>query len=494
MAQSNSARHLLLGLILLPLMAALAFSGPVSAAELADVPVPAFVQENHTGDLSKIRKRKVLKALVTHSRTDFFLLNRRPRGLMYEMLREYEKHLNKGIRRETKKTRIVFVPVPFDQLIPELLAGRGDVAAALLTLTPEREKLVAFATKRKLIVNELVVSHRSVEAIKELEDLSGKKIFVLRGSSYAEHLRDLNKRFAEQNIKPILIEEADSQLLTEDILELVNAGVIKLTVADDFKARLWAKILPNIVVQENLKVTEDNVVGLAVRKNNPELKKDLERFLDRIKKGTLLGNVLFNRYYENIHWIKNPISEKEREKLERYIEFFRKYGEQHGFDYLAIAAQAYLESGLDHDKKSRRGAVGIMQLLPSTAADPNVDVPNIEEVENNIHAGVKYLAFLRDRYFSDPALTPDNRIAFTWAAYNAGPAKVRRMRQLAAKMGLDPNKWFHHVEIAAGRIVGRETVKYVADIYKYYLAYSLAEKLTEKKAVAKKRRSQKPNR
>jgi len=115
-------------------------------------------------------------------------------------------------------------------------------------------------------------------------------------------------------------------------------------------------------------------------------------------------------------------------------------------------------------------------------------------VENNIHAGVKYLAFLRDRYFSDPALTPDNRVAFTWAAYNAGPAKVRRMRQLAAKMGLDPNKWFHHVELAAARIVGRETVKYVADVYKYFVAYSLAEKLTEKKAEAKKRRSQEPNR
>jgi len=469
MARPISARHLLRGLVLLPLMAALVFTSPANAAELADVPVPAFAEKKHTGDLPKIRQRKILKALVTHSRTDFFLLNRRPRGLMYEMLREYEKHLNKGIRRETKKTRIVFVPVPFDQLIPALLDGRGDLAAALLTVTPEREKLVDFATRRKLIVNELVVSHKSVGEIKELKDLSGKKIFVLRGSSYTEHLRALNKRFAAQKIKPILIEEVDSQLLTEDILELINAEVIKLTVADDLKARLWAKILPNIVVHENLKVTEGNIIGLAVRKNNPVLKKDLEKFLDRIKKGTLLGNVLFNRYYENIRWIKNPVSENERKKLERYIQFFRKYGQQHGFDYLALAAQAYFESGLDHSKKN-------------------------EEVANNIRAGVKHLASLRNRYFSDPALTPDNRVAFTWAAYNAGPAKVQKMRQLAAKMGLDPNKWFHHVEIAASRIVGRETVKYVADMYKYYVAYSLAEKQTEKKAVAKKRGSQKPNR
>jgi len=494
MGQSISARHLLAALILLPLMAALAFSGPVSAAELADVPVPGFTRERHTDDLRKIRQRKVLKALVTHSRTDFFLLNRRPRGLMYEMLREYEKQLNKGIRRESKKTRIVFVPVSFDQLIPALLEGRGDLAAALLTLTPEREKLVAFATKRKLIVNELVVSHKSVGNLKELRDLSGRRMYVLSGSSYAEHLRELNKRFEREKIKPVLIEEADSYLLTEDILELVSAGIVKLTVVDDFKAHLWAKVLPNLVVHENLKVKEANQVGMAVRKNNPELRKHLENFLARTDKGTLMGNVLFSRYYENTRWIKNPTSAIERKKLDRYIELFRKYGKQHKFDYLAVAAQAYLGSNLDHGKKSAGGAVGIMQLLPSTAADPNVDVPNIEEVENNIHAGVKYLAFLRNRYFSDPALTPENRIAFTWAAYNAGPAKVQKMRELATKMGLDSNQWFNHVELAAGRIVGRETVKYVADIYKYYVAYSLAEKLTEKKAVAKKRRSQKPNR
>ncbi len=463
-------------LILLPLMAALVFTGPANTAELSDVPVPGFAREKHTGDLPKIRKRKILKALVTNSRTDFFLLNRRPRGLMYEMLREYEKHLNKGIRRETQKTRIVFVPVSFDQLIPALLEGRGDVAAALLTLTPEREKSVAFATKRKLIVNELVVSHKSVGNLKELRDLSGRMMYVLSGSSYAEHLRELNKRFEREKIKPILIEESDSYLLTEDILELVSAGIVKLTVVDDFKAHLWAKVLPNLVVHENLKVKEANQVGMAVRKNNPELKKHLENFLARTDIGTLMGNVLFSRYYENTRWIKNPTSAIERKKLDRYIELFRKYGEQYKFDYLAVAAQAYLGSGLDHGKISAGGAVGIMQLLPSTAADPNVDVPNIKEVENNIHAGVKYLAFLRNRYFSDPAVTPENRIAFTWAAYNAGPAKVQKMRDLATKMGLDSNQWFNHVELAAGRIVGGQIVKYVADVYKYYLAFSLAEK------------------
>ena len=486
MGQCSSARHLLLGLILLPLTAALAFSSPAHAqANLSDAPVPGFVQKKDTGDLPKIRKRKILKALVTHSRTDFFLLNRRPRGLMYELMREYEKHLNKGIRRETEKTRITFVPVSFDRLIPALLEGRGDIAASLLTLTPEREKSVAFATKPKLIVNELVVSHKSVSSLKELKDLSGRWMYVLSGSSYAEHLRELNKQFKNEGIKPIRVEEADSYLLAEDILELVNAGVVKLTVIDDFKARLWAKVFPDIVVHENLKVKEGNQIGLAVRKDNPVLQKHLVNFLERTDKRSILGQVLFSRYYEKARWIKNPTSTIEMKKLNQYIDLIKKYCQQHGFDYLVVAAQAYFGSNLDHGKTGVGGAVGIMQILPSTAADANVNISKIEEVENNIHAGVKYLAFLRNRYFSDPELTSGNRIAFTLAAYNAGPRKVQKMRVAAAKMGLDSNEWFNHVELAAGRIAGHRIVKYVADVYKYYLAFSLAEKRTNQEPAAK---------
>jgi len=141
-------------------------------------------------------------------------------------------------------------------------------------------------------------------------------------------------------------------------------------------------------------------------------------------------------------------------------------------------AQAYQESGLDHSKKSQRGALGIMQLLPSTAADPNVNVGDIGNLENNIHAGAKYLAFIRDRYFGDAAISTEDRLAFSWAAYNAGPARVRKMRDKARTMGLDPNIWFANVELAAGKMTGRETVQYVANIYKYYVAYKLASQVT----------------
>jgi membrane-bound lytic murein transglycosylase MltF len=191
--------------------------------------------------------------------------------------------------------------------------------------------------------------------------------------------------------------------------------------------------------------------------------------------------MLVERYFETTKWIRNPMDELERQKLEGFMLFFKEYGDQYGFDWLAIVAQAYQESGLDHNSQSRAGAVGIMQLLPSTAE--YVGFPDVTGIENNIHAGVKYLSYLRERYFSDPELEAIDRFAFTWAAYNAGPTKVRKMRARAEKMELDPNKWFQNVEYAALRIVGQETVKYVANIYKYYIAYALSRELLNEKAV-----------
>ncbi|TDJ32900.1 MAG: lytic transglycosylase F, partial [Gammaproteobacteria bacterium] len=211
----------------------------------------------------------------------------------------------------------------------------------------------------------------------------------------------------------------------------------------------------------------------AVRKNNPELLESLNAFLRQHRKGTLLGNIFFKRYFQDTKWVGNPLAQKERERLHKLLEIFARYSDEHGFDWTAIAAQGYQESRLDQNVRSAAGAIGIMQLLPSTAADPNVGIPDITTIENNIKAGVKYMAFLRDRYFSDPAIPPEDQVYFAFAAYNAGPARVRQLRDKASAMGLDPNRWFNNVERAAMVVIGRETVRYVANIYKYYIAYRL---------------------
>jgi len=440
----------------------------------------ALVSPLHTDDLPGIRDRRELRVLVTYSPTDFFFDEEgTARGLQVELLQEYEKALNRGIRRREKRTRIIYIPTTFDRLIPDLIEGKGDIAAALITITPERQARVAFATGKAMEVDELVVAGRTVDGIDDVEDLSGRSVYVVRGSSYAEHLRDLNREFAESGLDPVDIREADSHLLSGDILQLVNSGVVDITVVDDYAARLWAHVLPNIRVLENIHVTTGNTLGWAVRKDNPKLLKHLNAFAKKMKQGTLTGNILFRRYHEDTRWISDPTEQAERNKLELLLDLFREYADRYDFDHLAIAAQAYQESRLEHDRKSPRGAIGVMQVLPSTAADPNVGIERIDKLENNIHAGVRYLAFLRDRYFSDPDISPLDRNAFSWAAYNAGPAKVLKMRRQAEKMGLDPNIWFSNVEVAAARVVGREPVQYVSNIYKYYVAYRLVADRTE---------------
>ncbi len=440
---------------------------------------PAVVSEKFTGDLDAIRERGVVRALVSYSRTDFFLQGARPRGIMPELLREFEKQLNKGRKRKELHVKIHYVIVPFSRLIPALLEGEGDVAVAFLTVTPEREKLVNFATGSKGWVKELLVTHREVEGIATLEDLAGRTVHVLNGSSYAQHLRQFNETLRAAGKQPVIVQEADANLATEDLLELTNAGVIEMTVADHYRAEIWAKVLPDIVVRDDIPVNENGQLGWAIRKNNPQLLAEANAFSAKVRKGTLVGNTLMKRYFGNTRWIKNPLAESEREKLVKVVGLFRKYGEQYGFDWVAVAAQAYQESGLDHSAKSGAGAVGIMQLLPSTAKDPNVGISDIHELENNIHAGAKYVAFLRDRYFNDPAIEAADKLALTWAAYNAGPANVTRMRKKTEALGLDPNKWFGNVELAALDMVGQEPVRYVSNIYKYYITYKLLHRLRD---------------
>ena len=454
-------------------------------AQEADDPLaqifPDLSALNSTEDLSAMKDRKVIRVLVTLSKTDFFIYNGEPKGFQAEVLHHYEKALNKGVSRRELKTRIAYVPVPFSELIPALNAGKGDIAAALLTITPEREKQVNFITSRRWTVNEVLVTNKSVEDIKNIYDLPGREVYVLRGSSYVEHLKKFNEELASQMMIQVRIVEADEHLLSEDILELVNAGVVDMTVIDDFKAELWAQIFPNVVVREDIQISTGGHIGWAIRKNNSELEASLMEFLPQVRKRSLLGNMITDRYFGTTKWIRNPMDDLERQKLEGFMLFFKEYGDQYGFDWLALVAQAYQESGLDHNSHSRAGAVGIMQLLPSTAE--YVGFSDVTEIEDNIHAGVKYLSYLKEQYFSDPELEEADRFAFTWAAYNAGPTKVRKMRARAEKMALDPNKWFQNVEYAALRIVGQETVTYVANIYKYYIAYALSRELLNEKAV-----------
>ncbi len=445
-------------------------------AQPAAAEPPALVAEMlepFHGDFDAMVEEREVRVLVTYSKTSFFLDGATQRGFTVDMLREFEKTLNKELKLGSRPLHVAAIPVLRDQLIPFLEEGRGDIAVAALTITPERAQLVDFSTPSWRNVSELVVTGPTSPELATLDDLAGKRVFVRPSSSYFESLQALSESFRERGLDEIEIAAANEYLETEDLLEMVNAGLIKITIADDYLARFWAQVFPNIVFHEDLTIATGRDVGWAIRPDATGLREKVDTFLSANRDGKLLGNMLFKRYLRDTRYVKNALAQKDRERLETLIIFFRKYAGQYDFDSLMVAAQGYQESGLDQGVVSRAGAIGIMQLLPSTAADKSVGIPDISNAESNIHAGAKYLRWIVNNYFDDPEIDEVNRTLFAFASYNAGPNRIRRLRATAADRGYDPNVWFRNVEVVVANEVGREPVQYVRNIFKYYTAYSL---------------------
>ncbi len=457
---------------------------PAVDMNIPNIPtIPYKILNDSTDDFPQMLNRRAIRVLVTYNSTNFFITSEaKYQGLEYEQMHNFEKFLNNGIREANKKVNIVFYAVPFNSLIPLLQEGKGDIIAAGITVAPQSEEQVKFTNPYITNVDEIVVRSKDADPVESIQDLSDRDVHVLSGSSYAVHLRRINEELASRGLEKINVIECDPAMEEEDIFNLMNLGSYRYTVADGHIARLWEKILDNIIVEENAVVNGGGEVAWAVRKNNPLLLEKLNEYVQTSEQGTLLGNMLLNRYYFKRTEVNSPFSEHNRQQLDKYIGYFKKYGEQYDFDWLFLGALGFQESKLNQSIKSSAGAVGIMQIKPGTAADKNVGITGVEDsAENNIHAGTKYLNFLRERYFSSPEIDDLNKIHFTIAAYNAGPARINSLRKLASEAGLDPNKWFNNVEKLAAEDVGNETVEYVTNIHRYYIAYKTIQETMQKK-------------
>ena len=462
---------------------------PMSLMEARAVESVLKFDEKWLGDFDGMAERNTIRALVPYSKTFYFLDGADQRGLTYEFLRQFEKSINEKLKRKTIRVHVIVIPTKRDRLLPALAEGHGDIAAGNLTITPERMKLVDFAAPMLSGVDEIIVTGPKSPRVQTTDDLTGKEIHVRASSSYYESLQHLNAEFKKAGKKQIQLKLADDFLEDEDLLEMMNAGLIPMIVIDSHKGTFWAQIFKDLTLHSDIKLRTGGQIAWAIRKNSPQLKNVIDEFVKTHKKGTLTGNILFKRYLQNTKWVRNSLNDKALQKFKAAIEFFKKYSSQYDFDWVMVAALAYQESGIDQSKRSPAGAIGVMQILPSTAKDPNVNIPNIEELENNIHAGVKYLRFIRDRYFEKEPMDTLNKMLFSFASYNAGMGRVAQLRKEAQKTGLDPNHWFRNVEIIAAKRIGRETVQYVGNIYKYYTAYRLILDKAGLKAAAKKKHS-----
>ncbi len=433
----------------------------------------------YTGDLDALLERERIRVLVSYDRTNFFIARGELFGLEYEMMNRFGDQLNRTRGKGQPPVEMVFLPLPRDRLLSALAEGQGDIAAA--GLAPSPHKGILFAEPYEKDVERIFVTHRSAPAPRTLEDLAGRTVHVTAGSSDIASLKKRNERLKAKGLSPMRIVEAGEDLVTEDLYEMIHAGVFSLTVGPEDSARLWSRVFPDLVPLDHLPAGPPQDRAWAVRTDSPNLLAALNAYVPSHKKGTRIGNILFHRYDEATHWIRNPLDSEEREKLDAYRGYFQKYARRYGLEWLAVAAQAYQESGLDQSRRSDAGAVGLMQLMPETASQPPVSIPDITNPGDNVHAGVKYLAYLLNEAFSDPAIDPKDQYDFALAAYNAGPGRVHRLRKRTRSMGLDPNRWFGNVEHAALAEIGNETVRYVANIRKYELAYRFAMKELEKR-------------
>jgi membrane-bound lytic murein transglycosylase MltF len=353
---------------------------------------------------------------------------------------------------------------------------------ANLTITPERLKQVDFTPTAKN-VSEIVVTGPGAEPIASVQDLAGKEVYIRKSSSYYESIEQLNAEFAKASKAPVKVRLAPETLESEDILEMVNAGLVKVTIADAHIATFWKKIFPKLTLHSDVAVRTGAEIGWMIRKDSPQLKAGLNTFISRFPEGSARRNTLLHKYLKSTKWAKEATSEAEIAKFERLIEFFRKYGDRYDMDYLLMMAQGYQESQLNQEAKSPVGAIGVMQVMPATGKD--LAVGDISQIEPNIHAGVKYMRFMMDQFYANEPMDRLNKGLITFASYNCGPGRMQQLRKLAAKRGLDPNVWFNNVELIAAEKVGRETVTYVANIYKYYLAYRMITEQHEEREKAK---------
>ncbi len=463
------AKALLLAAILLPGTAAAA----KDALTQPDQSLLQHVGKPYLGDFDGMRKRGFVRILTAYNPI-FFTYGgptQKKRGIVVDAAEEFEKHLNKLYGEKGRHINVILIPVPRDQILPRLVAGRGDIAIANLTITPERRKLVDFSPPNYPGVKELVVTGPAASAVKSFDDLAAVGVYVRKSSSYHEHLVALNGKRKASGKPEIPIRLADENLEDYDLLDLVNTGITPAIIVDSHKAALWVQVFKHIRVHEDLAVNSGGDIAWAFRKDSPKLAAVVNRFTKEHRKGTALGNILIKRYLGDIKWMDNPASSESRARFARTVDFIRKYAKLYDFDWLMIAAQGYQESQLDQNKRSKAGAIGIMQVMPKTAADPKVGIPDIQEAEQNVHAGVKYLRFIRNRYFSALTIAPLESVLFSFAAYNAGPAAITRARKRATQMKLNPNVWFNNVEVAAAQTISKEPVVYVRNIYKYYVAY-----------------------
>lgn len=465
-----------------------AVAEPAKSADTGKTRQLRIANQPWTGDFDRMIERRIIRVYVPYSRSLYFVDKGRERGIAADLIRDFERWANQKYAKKLGKRplTVYIVAATRDRLLADLDDGLADIAVGNLTVTEERLKVVDFVAPDEKIANiEILVTGPASPAIASVEDLAGKTVQVRKTSSYYESLTVLNNRFQQAGKPEVEFVLVPDALEDEDMLEMLNAGLLNAMVVDDWKAKMWAQVLPKIELHEEVVLRPATKRGWAIRKNSPKLAAELNEFYTSFAKKEGVIPYRQRQYLKTIKALYNASGSEDQQRFQSIIALFEKYGQKYNFDPLMLAAQGYQESTLDQNKKSHVGAIGVMQVMPATGQ--SLKVGDIRVTEANIHAGAKYMDQLMAQYFKDANFDEQNRTLFAFASYNAGPGNISKMRKEAKNRGLDPDKWFNNVEVVTAEKIGMEPTTYVRNIYKYYVSYKLTQ---EARATAEKLKQQ----
>jgi len=406
-------------------------------------------------DLDDIIKNRYIRFLTPKNAFNYYIYQGKHKGYQYELVKKFMDHLNKKYTKKNEiKIQFEIIPVDNNKLIPMLNEGKGDIIAANLTKTQGRGKLISFSTPY-LQADELIVRNKNIKKV--------ETVYVRKSSSYFESL----------NKSKYITKTVPETLDTVNIIELVSLGKYPATVADTSFARISEKVFKNIVVEAKPLAPRRNI-SWGVRKGSKQLLAEINLFIPKVKKGSFLGNLLKRKYFNDVSRI---LKDQKEQRISKYDSLIKKYALKYGWDWRLLVSLCYQESHFNPNINNRWGAIGLFQIKQMTANEPYINIPNIKglkNIENNIHAGVKYLSWIKNRYFDkNKDIEEKDKFRFTLAAYNTGPARLRRAIKLAKKLKLNHNKWFRNVELAMAKMRKTEPVNYVSEINKRFISYKL---------------------
>lgn len=388
-------------------------------------------------DLEGIQQRGYVNALVDNNSFSYFIYKGSSLGYEYELLKRFAKSIGVDLK--------IKVITGLEQAFHLLNTGEGDILAFPLTITNERKKYMSF-TDSHFTTNQVLVQRKPAdwrknpwkaeqELLRNPVNLAGKKVYVMRGSSFKQRLENL----ADEIGGDIMIVEDSAQSETESLIHKVASGEIDYTVTDQVIARVNAAYNPDLDVNTVLSLPQQ--IAWGVRKNSPELLEALNTWFKKVERdGT--HAVIFNRYFNSprtmLQRMTSDYSSLQGTKLSPYDDELKAAAQELGWDWRLLASIAYQESNFKPNLVSWAGAVGLMQIMPETAA--YFKVKNLYEPSQNIKAGVKLLKFL-DRQWERTVKDQDERLKFILASYNVGLSHVQDARNLARKYDKDPTSW-----------------------------------------------------